>query len=72
MESFNPLLNVLHRRQLLNEFLRQIAGNLVFAYTHGFAHVFQRVFSHQRIFALAQQQTNRRLIILLFENRIDR
>ena len=69
--SLDSLLNVLHGRQLLLQFLWQLAGDLIGADADGFAHILQRVFCDQIIFALAEQQPDRWIILFFFQNSID-
>ena len=52
----DPFLDILHGRQLLFQFLRQLACHLIGADADGLAHILQRVFRNQIIFALAEQQ----------------
>ena len=54
----DPILDILHGRQLLFQFLRQLARHLIGADTDRLTHVFQRVFCDQIIFALAEQQSD--------------
>lgn len=54
----DPLLNILHGRQLLFQLLRQLACHLIRTHADGLAHILQRVFRDQIIFALAEQQSD--------------
>ena len=62
---FDPLLNILHRRQLALQFFRQVAGDLIGADADGLAHVLERILCHEVILALAEQQTNRWIVLFL-------
>ena len=55
LDSF---LDILHRRQLFFQFLWQLACHLISAHSDGLAHILQRVFRDQIIFALAEQQSD--------------
>ena len=66
----DPLLNILYRRKLLLQLLRQIVGNLIGADTHGLAHILERILGHEVVLALAEQQANRRIVLLFFQDTI--
>ena len=66
----DPLLNILYRRKLLLQLLRQIVGNLIGADTHGLAHILEGVFRHQVVFALTEKQSDRWIVLILFHNPI--
>ena len=53
-----PFLDILHGRQLVFQFFRQIAGDLIGTDTDGFAHVLERILGHKVILALAEQQAD--------------
>ena len=74
VQSFplNPFFNVFNRWQLPLQFFRQTAGYFIRTDTHRLGHILERIFRYQIIFALTQQQTNRRMVVLLFQNPIYR
>lgn len=51
----DPLLNILHGRQLLFQLLRQLACHLIGAHADGLAHILQRILRDQIVLALTQQ-----------------
>lgn len=66
----NSLLDILHGRQLALQFFRQVAGDLIGADADGLAHVLERILRHEVILALAEQQANRRIVLLFFQDTI--
>ena len=54
----DPFLDILHGRQLFFQLLRQLACDLISTHADGLAHILQRVFRDQIIFALAEQQSD--------------
>ena len=66
----DPLLDILHGRQLAFQFFRQVAGDLIGTDAHGLAHVLERILRHEVILALAAQQANRRIVLLFFQDTI--
>lgn len=62
----NSLLDILHGRQLAFQFFRQVAGDLIGTDTDRLAHVLERILCHEVILALAEQQTNRGIVLLFF------
>ena len=66
----DPLLDILHGRQLVFQFFRQVAGDLIGADADGLAHVLERILRHEVILALAEQQANRRIVLLFFQDTI--
>ena len=50
----DPFLDILHGRQLFFQLLRQLACNLISTHADGLAHILQRIFRDQIIFALAE------------------
>ena len=73
MGTFIPLdslLNILHRRQLALQFFRQVAGDLIGTDADGLAHVLERILRQEVILAFAEQQANRRIVLLFFQDTI--
>ena len=68
----DPFFNVFNRWQLPLQFFRQAAGYFIRTDTHGLGHILECILRHQVIFALTQQQANRRIIAVLFQNPIYR
>ena len=66
----NSLLDILHGRQLAFQFFRQVAGDLIGTDTDRLAHVLERILCHEVILALAEQQTNRGIVLLFFQDTI--
>ena len=66
----DPLLDILHGRQLAFQFFRQVAGDLIGADADGLAHILERILGHEVVLALAEQQANRRIVLLFFQDTI--
>ena len=62
----DPFFNVFNRWQLPLQFFRQAAGYFIRTDTHGLGHILERILRHQIIFALAQQQTDGGVVVILF------